>query len=162
VIAAEGPIYEDIAVERVARAHEFERIGGRIYTLVTDLIGRSVRRSREDGRVVLWPPGERPADPVPYRPNTPDVRSHADTPVAELAGLAAAMIRPGRDDEAVLGHMADHFAIERLREPTRSRFQRALTIARAALHDGPPADDDGGGFGGEADRAAESVPERMA
>ncbi len=66
----------------------------------------------------------------PYRESSPGVRSHADIPIAELAGLAAPFIRLRMGDEEVLRRMADHFRLGRVREATRGRFEEALKLVR--------------------------------
>ena len=68
--------------------------------------------------------------PSPYRESSPGVRSHADIPIAELAGLAAPFIRLRMGDEEVLRRMADHFRLGRVREATRGRFEEALKLVR--------------------------------
>jgi hypothetical protein len=38
--------------------------------------------------VVFWKAGSQTDIPVPYRSSSKDIRSHADIPIIELAGLA--------------------------------------------------------------------------
>ena len=75
---------------------------------------------------------------VSYRESRPEVRSHADTPVTELASLALPFIRVCLSDEDILYRMASHFQLGRLREPTRVRFQSAIDIARRSLASNGP------------------------
>ena len=130
VAETEGPIYEDILVDRIARAHGFQRSGSNIYEIVKGAIDREFTRSKEGDRVVIWPNGVRADMPSPYRESSPGVRSHADIPIAELAGLAAPFIRLRMGDEEVLRRMADHFRLGRVREATRGRFEEALKLVR--------------------------------
>jgi hypothetical protein len=132
VVATEAPIYEDMLVDRIARAHGFQRPGNNIYQTINGMIGREFTRSKDDDRVVIWN-GVQKNTPSPYRESSHGVRSHADIPISELASLAAPFIRLRMSDEEVLRRMADHFQLGRLREATRDRFRNALELARHSL-----------------------------
>lgn len=129
VLKHESPIYEDLLIERIARAHGFQRSGDRIQRAVAKVIGKQYRRTKDDGRTVVWDNGQA-SRIVTYRNCEPDVRSHGDVPVAELASLAVPFIRVRLSDDDILYRMADHFKLGRLREPTRVRFQMAVDLAR--------------------------------
>jgi very-short-patch-repair endonuclease len=129
----EAPIYEDVLVARIARAHGFQRSGDRIQKAVSRVVGRKYRKTHEDGRAVIWADNSAEACLVSYRGSRPEVRSHADTPIAELASLALPFIRVRLSDEDILYRMANHFQLGRLREPTRVRFQSAIDLARRSL-----------------------------
>ncbi|WP_375312819.1 DUF3320 domain-containing protein [Bradyrhizobium sp. A5] len=132
----EAPIYEDVLVVRIARAHGFQRSGDRIQNAVSKVLGKKYRKTHEDGRAVIWADNSPEGRLVSYRESQPEVRSHADTPIAELASLALPFIRVRLSDEAILYRMASHFQLGRLREPTRVRFQAAVDVARQSLSDG--------------------------
>ena len=55
VIAIEGPIFDDVLVHRIARAHKFGRAAGRIRETVLDVVERKFPVSNEDGRKIFWP-----------------------------------------------------------------------------------------------------------
>jgi hypothetical protein len=133
VIATEAPIYEDVVVERIARAHGFQRSGNNIYQIIIGAIGREFTRSKDDDRIVIWSNGIEAKTVSPYRESMRGVRSHADIPIAELASLAAPFARLRMGDEEVLRRMAEHFQLGRLREATRVRFEAALNFARQSL-----------------------------
>jgi very-short-patch-repair endonuclease len=133
VVDTEAPIFEDVLVERVARAHGFQRSGNNIYQVIRSLMTRDYARSQESDRVVVWPKGAKTDRPWPYRESSQAIRSHGDIPIAELAGLAEPFVRLGMGDEDVLRRMAEHFRLERLREATRKRFEEALNLARSSL-----------------------------
>jgi very-short-patch-repair endonuclease len=130
VVATEAPIYEDVLVDRIARAHGFQRSGNNIYQAIAGIVGREFTRSKDDDRVVIWSNGMHTNTPSLYRESSHGKRSHADTPIAELASLAAPFVRLRMGDEDVLRRMADHFQLGRLREATRDRFQNALKLAQ--------------------------------
>ena len=130
VVATEAPIYEDLLVDRIARAHGFQRSGSNIYQIVSKMIGREHARSNDDDRLVIWSNGASPNKPYPYRNSADGVRSHLDVPIAELASLALPFVRLRMSDEEVIRRLADHFQLGRLREGARSRFEMALTLAQ--------------------------------
>ena len=132
----EAPIYEDMLVARIARAHGFQRSGDRIQRAVSKVVGRKYRKTQDDGRTVIWGENTTETALVSYRKSQPEVRSHTDTPVAELASLALPYIRVRLADDDILYRMANHFQLGRLREPTRVRFQSAIDLARQALING--------------------------
>ena len=76
VIRTEGPIFDEVLVRRVARAHGFARAGGRIRETVLGSAEARFARTREEGRTIFWPEGLDPAG-LP-RSATPD-RSSAGT-----------------------------------------------------------------------------------
>jgi hypothetical protein len=128
-----APIYEDLLVARIARAHGFQRSGDRIQSAVSRIVGRKYRKTQEDGRTVVWAGNSTETGLVSYRQCQSEVRSHTDTPVAELASLAMPFIRVRLADDDILYRMANHFQLGRLREPTRVRFQSAINLAREAM-----------------------------
>jgi hypothetical protein len=133
VIEVEGPIYDDMLVTRIARAHGFHRSGNNIQARVLAAVDRRFPRTKEDGREVLWKEGSRTDVPVPYRSSSREIRSHADIPIVELAGLAEPFARLRMKNEEILRRMAEQFELGRLRDATRARFERAITLARSAL-----------------------------
>lgn len=125
VIAVEAPLFEDVLIERIARAHGFARAAGRIRQTVLDAVATDCARTEEDGRGVLWPPGINPAEWSMFRDASSEVRPHTDIPQEELAALARAFIAQGADIEEAVRRMAKHFGLSRLRENTRQRFEAA-------------------------------------
>src|SRR5207248_4885703 len=88
VIKSESPIYEDLLVVRIARAHGFQRSGERIQATVSKVLAKKYRKTQDDGRTVIWAEGSNIAGMVSYRESNSEVRPHVDIPIAELAGLA--------------------------------------------------------------------------
>ena len=130
VLATEAPIYEDLLVDRIARAHGFQRSGSNIYQIISEMIGREHARSNDDDRVVIWSVGASADKPYPYRNSTGGIRSHLDVPIAELASLALPFVRLRMSNEEVIRRLADHFQLGRLREAARARFEKALGVAQ--------------------------------
>jgi hypothetical protein len=130
VVQTEGPILEDLLVERIARAHDLQRSGNQIRRRVVGLLPPGSAVERRVDEVVVWPAGFQPDTPFPYRRDPSGERGHEAVPVEELASLARPFLRLRLDDEAVLRRMADEFDLGRLRASTRERFKVALGIAR--------------------------------
>ena len=74
----EAPIYEDVLVVRIARAHGFQRSGDRIQNTVSKVLGKRYRKTHEDGRAVIWADNSPEGRLVSYRESQPEVRSHAE------------------------------------------------------------------------------------
>lgn len=130
VINAEGPIFEDVLVDRIARAHGMQRSGNRIKRRVVALLPANVSRIDEGERTVVWPPNKDAGAVHIFRKDDTGVREHEDVPLKELAAIALPFFRLRMDDKSVLRKMAEQFNLGRLREATRAKFEEALGIAR--------------------------------
>jgi very-short-patch-repair endonuclease len=84
VINVEAPIYQELLIERIARAHGFQRSGEKIQAIVSKAVPHRFPRTHDDGRTVLWPENAKTAEPYPYRESPADVRSQTDIPIADL------------------------------------------------------------------------------
>ncbi|MGZ0071970.1 DUF3320 domain-containing protein [Sphingobium limneticum] len=132
VLHVEGPIYEDLLIERIARAHKKERAGRVIQDIVMGAVADRHPSMDEEGRRVLFHRNTNADRLVAYRPAKSDWRSHRDIPIIELASLALPHIRVAKSDAEILAHYGRTFSLTRLREPTRKRFEAAIDMARAA------------------------------
>ena len=139
VVTMEGPIYEDVLLRRVARAHGLQRVGPLIREMILDQVPVSVARSDDDGRVILWPPHAEPRARHPYRVAPAGLRSHADTPMPELVDLAGS-VAPGTSEPEGTRLMGQAIGLSRVEAATRVRFARARESAGEAglPHGGPP------------------------
>jgi hypothetical protein len=134
VVSVEGPIYLDALVERLARAHGFQRTGETVQKVVKTALGRGrYPVTRDGGRDVIWKSGETVKAVVPYR--DAGERAHGDVPLCELAGLARTLGESGLDPEEIVRAMQTHFGLGRLATPTRERFQAALEMHLAQSAD---------------------------
>jgi very-short-patch-repair endonuclease len=127
VIEIEGPIYEDLLVQRLARAHGFSRAAGRIREVVVRAIDDQNVRTIDDDRTLVWPKNTDAAAPVYFRSAPTDIRDHNDIPLVELRSLALTFVADGADHEEAVRRMAAEFGLGKLRENTRRRFERALS-----------------------------------
>ncbi|MCJ2036131.1 DUF3320 domain-containing protein [Methylobacterium sp. J-068] len=129
VLSVEAPIYEDVLVRRIARAHGIQRVGHLVREAILDQIGASVPRTDDEGRALLWPPGQEPSPLSPFRPAPAALRSHTDTPTPELVSLAATL-RPEASDAERVRLMAQKLGLSRVETSTRARLERVSDLAR--------------------------------
>ncbi|MEX2480465.1 MAG: DUF3320 domain-containing protein, partial [Gammaproteobacteria bacterium] len=133
IVSVEAPIYEDVLIQRLARAHGFSRVGGNIRETIAAAIARIVHVTEDDGRRLVWPAGHDGSAPASFRSSSPDLRSHVDVPVCELALLADRYRTEGGDRDEVVRRMAQQFAIGRLRATTEERFGRAFDLSAGGM-----------------------------
>ncbi|MDI4237762.1 DUF3320 domain-containing protein [Bradyrhizobium sp. Arg237L] len=129
VVEIEGPIYFDVLVERIARAHGFLRSGETVQKIVAVSLGRNRFPTTKDGeRQIVWPQNVTAGDSAPYR--GPGGRDHGDIPLPELAGLAGLLRSRGlEENEDIIRGMQEHFGLGRLAASTRERFEAAAAAA---------------------------------
>lgn len=131
VISVEGPIFDDLLVRRIARAHGFGRAASRIRETVLDVVERKFPVSHEDGRKIFWPEGADKSAPAVFRKGPLDERDHSDIPLLELASLALVFLNSGAEVGEVGALMARELGLGRLREPDRERFEKAAVSSRS-------------------------------
>ncbi|MBT3070308.1 DUF3320 domain-containing protein [Rhodomicrobium sp. Az07] len=125
VIEAEGPVFDDVLVRRIARAHGFDRAAGRIRETVLDAVEPRFPRSTEEGRKIFWPENSDTSQLPRFREGSTELRDHSDIPLAELAALAERFMATGAKPEEAAFMMARHMGLARLREAARERFLAA-------------------------------------
>ena len=129
VLSVEGPIYEELLIRRIARAHGLQRVGPLVREAIADRIDAAVARTDDEGRPVLWPPGEEPRTSDRHRPSDATVRSHTDTPMPELVGIA--MTLPSNASAAERARMiGQRLGLSRIEASARARFEKASELAR--------------------------------
>jgi hypothetical protein len=127
VVEIEGPIYFDVLVDRIARAHGFQRSGENVQKAIGAALGRDRFASTRDGdREVIWPKSVVIGSKSTYR-GAGD-RDHGDIPLPELAGLAAILRGQGLDEREIVRGMQEHFRLGRLAASTRERFEAAVAL----------------------------------
>ena len=130
VITAEGPIFDDLLVRRIARAHGFGRAAGRIREAVLDVIERRFPVSNEDGRKIFWPEGADKSELPAFRMGSLEDRDHVDIPLVELATLARQFLGSGAEPAEAAALIARELGLERLREAARERFEKAASLGQ--------------------------------
>lgn len=129
IIAVEGPIFDDVLVQRIARAHGFARAAGRIRETVLDVVERKFAKSKEDGRTIFWPEGADPKALPSFRAGALEQRDHPDIPLVELAALARQFIQQGAEPKEAAVMVGQELGLGRLRETARERFEAAAQRA---------------------------------
>ena len=129
VIAIEGPIFDDVLVHRIARAHKFGRAAGRIRETVLDVVERKFPVSNEDGRKIFWPEGADKSELPAFRMGSLDDRDHVDIPLVELGALARRFLDLGAEPAEAAALIARELGLGRLREAARERFEEAARLA---------------------------------
>ncbi|OAF16597.1 hypothetical protein AYJ54_05375 [Bradyrhizobium centrolobii] len=129
IVAIEGPIYFDVLVDRVARAHGFMRSGETVQRIVASSLGRNRFPTTKEGeRQIVWPQDATISASTPYR--GAGERDHSDIPLVELAGLVRMLRSTGlEEDEDIIRGMQEHFGLGRLAASTRERFEAAVAAA---------------------------------
>jgi very-short-patch-repair endonuclease len=130
VISVEGPIFDDLLVHRIARAHGFGRAAGKIREIILDVIERRFPRSTEEGRKIFWPEGADKSQLPAFRPGSLDHRDHADIPLVELASLARRFLDEGFEPQEAAVLIGRELCLGRLREAARVRFEEAARLAQ--------------------------------
>ena len=129
VISVEGPIFDDLLVNRIARAHGFGRAAGRIREIVLDVVERRFPRSAEAGRKIFWPEGSDKDRFPPFRPCSLDDRDHFDIPLVELASLAQRFVSESATPDEVAAMIGRELGLARVRDSARKRFEEAARLA---------------------------------
>ncbi|UPK06973.1 DUF3320 domain-containing protein [Bradyrhizobium sp. 170] len=129
VVEIEGPIYFDVLIDRIARAHGFQRSGETVQRIIRAALGQGRFPTTRDGdREIVWPQNAAPGTKSPYRGGSG--REHGDVPLPELAGLADVLRAEGlEENEDLIRGMQEHFGLGRLAISTRQRFEAAIISA---------------------------------
>lgn len=125
IIAIEGPVFDDLIVRRIARAHGFARAAGKIRELVLGVVERKFPCTVEEGRKIYWPEKADTSEPTPFRSGSLNERDHIDIPMVELTSLAQRFLSQGADPAEASILMGRELGLGRLREATRARFEKA-------------------------------------
>jgi very-short-patch-repair endonuclease len=134
LLAAEGPMRDEVLAQRVARAHGFQRTGRRIREAVYAALPAGVRTTTEGEAVFLWPPNVKPEDWSTFRDPPPgQYRDPLEIPMEELRVLARRMLTRGGSDEEVVTAMRDAIGMRQMREASRQRCLAALVAVRQGI-----------------------------
>lgn len=132
ILRAEAPMRDERLAQRVARAHGFQRTGGRIRDAVMAALPSSCSRTSEAGAVFVWPPGADPSSWSGFRQPPPgEQREPAEIAMPELIALAKRVVTDAADDEAALLRMRAACGLSQLRAVSRTRCLLALQAVRA-------------------------------
>jgi very-short-patch-repair endonuclease len=121
VIRTEGPIYLELLLTRIARAHGFGRIGVTIRQTIIGVIDPIFPTSGRGDMTVIWPEGV-VKESTPFRYGASAVRDFWDIPDVELIGLAREVSEQGMTSEQILLRMIKGIGIARVTEGIRGRL----------------------------------------
>jgi hypothetical protein len=129
VIAVEAPLYFELLVDRLSRAHGFQRAKHTIRETIQSALGRGrYTETEDDGRVLIWPAGADVSGLTPWRGT--GGRNHSIIPLVELASLVASLAAEDLDEEVLIRRVQYELDLARLATGTRERLSRALALAR--------------------------------
>ncbi len=131
VIAAEGPLRDDLLVKRVVRGYGFKRTGRKLRDRVLDLTTSRFETTSDAGGVFFWPEHTSPEEWNTFRaPVTEDdFRSASEICFEELAALARQILDDGAEDPA--REMALVMGLSRIDSATRRRLEDVLSQVAA-------------------------------
>jgi len=132
VVRHEGPVLDAVLARRIARVHGFQRTGSRIQQRIERIAQQQFKTTEEVVGTFYWPRELEPSEEVPFRwpideDSTRGVEEICD---AELFSLARHVFRRGLSEQDALIAMARELGLQRLREASRGRLERALSRAR--------------------------------
>lgn len=131
VVNQEGPVKEDVLVERIARAHGFLRSGNRIRERVLSLTESTHYLLQEpDGATFVWPDATTAGSwsLARYPATSDDCRSIEEIALPELAAAF-----PRVDQGTYLAQVARKFGIKRLSAQARVRLVSAQELQHSDL-----------------------------
>ncbi|HSS63459.1 MAG TPA: DUF3320 domain-containing protein, partial [Gammaproteobacteria bacterium] len=131
VIAAEGPLRDDLLVKRVVRGYGFKRTGRKLRDRVLDLTTSRYETTSDAGGVFFWPDHTAPEQWTTFRaPVTEDdFRAATEICFEELAALARQILELGSEDPA--REMALVMGLSRIDSTTRRRLEDVLSQVTA-------------------------------
>lgn len=129
VVEVEGPVLDAVLARRIARAHGWQRTGGRIQERVNQLARAVCEVTEEDVGTFYWLKGISQLD-VPFRaPRDEASRTVDEICLQELVSLARAVRASARPGESALSSMARELGLSRVRAAARVRLERAIQEA---------------------------------
>jgi very-short-patch-repair endonuclease len=130
VAAIEGPVRDTVLARRIARAHGWQRTGARIQDRVSSIALSCLKSTEEDVGVFFWANERGPEVPLVFH-GAPDVeRSVEEICMAELVSLAKLVTAEGKIGDNAVVAMAHRLGLHRVRAASRSRFEKAIELAR--------------------------------
>jgi very-short-patch-repair endonuclease len=131
-LAKSGPLRLDRLVQRIARAHGFQRAGREIQERVTASIPGNCARTRDNGGTFVWPADIKPSEWATFRHvRGGETRDPSEIPIEELVALARTTLQGRHDEASIFIAMRDACGLSKLREASRERFREALALAQS-------------------------------
>ena len=129
IVAAEGPIRDDVLARRIAKWSGFHKAGARIREKVWGLAQREFRSVKEEGEIFFWPAGSTPGQWDQFRASVgEETRSADEICQAELVALAREVASTLLPEEDPVVKMAQVMGLRRLHATTRERLAKAWEL----------------------------------
>ncbi|MBT9498432.1 MAG: DUF3320 domain-containing protein [Zoogloea sp.] len=131
VVQHEGPVLDAVLARRIARAHGFQRTGGRIQERVEHIARQCVGSTEEAAGTFYWPDGVTPGAKVAFRWPLDDDSARGVDEICEqeLLSLAHWVVGSGKSGEEALIAMAREIGLMKLRAASRGRLETVLAQA---------------------------------
>jgi hypothetical protein len=130
VAGIEGPVRDTVLARRIARAHGWQRTGARIQDRVSSIALSCLKSTEEDVGVFFWANDRGPEVPLVPRDGSEVERSVEEICMAELVCLAKLVAVEGKTGDSAIVAMAHRLGLHRVRAASRSRFEKAIELAR--------------------------------
>lgn len=134
VVRHEGPILDAVLARRIARVHGFQRTGSRIQERIERIAQQLFKATEETVGTFYWPSEIEPCEEVSFRWSADDdsTRGAEEICNAELLSLAKRILLRSLSEQESLIAMARELGLQRLREASRGRLERALQLAKTS------------------------------
>jgi very-short-patch-repair endonuclease len=130
VVAAEGPVRDDVLARRIARAHGWVRTGRRIHDRVLNLVEGQYPMVRDGESYFVWPKGADTSMWPRFRRPAEDVSRPVDEiSLPELVALVRETQALGLVGDEALTAMARTAGLQVLRRVSRERLEEAWHVA---------------------------------
>lgn len=131
VVEIEGPTLDAVLARRIARAHGWQRTGGKIQQRVEALASKSHKSTEESVGTFYWAHGRGPNVAVSFRRADDAARTVDEICMDELTALAGEVASSGLHGEDAIVAMARELGLQRLRSASRERLEKAMARAGA-------------------------------
>lgn len=132
VVAVEGPIFADLLVHRIARAHYFARATDRIRDTVLAAVDNDLPQSVEDGRKIYWKSGANISAMPEFRASLTQEREFLDIPLPELAARVRRLLNSGASHSMIMQEMGKELHLTPMNNTARDRLGQAIRLAQFA------------------------------
>ena len=125
VVEIEGPIYLDVLIDRIARAHGFQRSGETVQRIIRAALGRHRFPATRTATVeIIWPQNIVPKRRLIAAPAVANMATCRcpSSPVSPTCCASQGL----EDEEDLIRGIQEHFGLGRLAISTRQRFEAAI------------------------------------
>ena len=125
-LSTHGPLRRDRLIQRVARAHGFQRAGREIQERIEAAIPSELKQTRDSAGTFIWPLDHDPAAARPFKVIIGAVRDPTEVPIEQLRVLALDCGVGSREEAEVLVAMRDACGLQKMGTTVRARLEEAL------------------------------------